>query len=129
MPTVGEALQKVSELKSRWAILHELVVYLETHFKSSDAGEPELRITREDFATVPEDHIEAQIAHLANEMDQIQQELDEWGNLKITTPGDEDTSAKRNGDSRKTRKRGTARQRDDQTPAEDSGPEGSGQAA
>jgi hypothetical protein len=128
MPTVGEALEKVSELKSRWAILHEIVVYLETHFKSSDAGEPELRITREDHAAVPEAHIDAQVAQLVHELDQIQQELDEWGNLKITAPSEE-PSAEANGAQGKKRKRGTARQREDQPPAGDGGQEGSGQAA
>lgn len=127
MASFAEAIEKVSELKSRWAILHELVVYLETHYKSSDAGEPELRVTREDYAAVPERHIDAEIANLMMQMDQIQQEIDEWGKLRLTAPSEEEPSAKAVGG--KKRKRATQRQGQDQSPAGDGGQEGSGQAA
>jgi hypothetical protein len=95
MPTVGEAIEKVSELRSRHAILHELVIYLETHYKSSDAGPPELRMHRTDHAVVPEEHIEQQVTLLTVEMDQIQAELAEWGKLRITAPEDDDRPAKK----------------------------------
>ena len=124
MASFAEAIEKVSELKSRWAILHEMLVYLETHFKSSDAGEPEMRITRDDYAAVPEKHIDVEISNLTLQMDQILQEIDEWGRLRITSG---EGSAKPT--SGKKRKRGTARQNTNQPGAGDGGQEGSGQAA
>lgn len=92
MPTVGEALNKVSELRSRYAILHALVTHLETHYKSQDAGAPELRVTRDDYAIVPEEHIDKEMAIICAEMDQIQAEIEEWSHLAISVPEDEDSA-------------------------------------
>ena len=105
MPTVREALVKISELRSRMAVLHEMVIYMETHYLSADSGPAELRITRDDHTIVPEEHIHVQIAHISEEMDQLSAELEEWEELGVSVGEDERRPAKK----KRATKKGKAR--------------------
>jgi len=111
MPTVGETIAKISELRSRWAILHEVLVYLETHYKSSDAGPPEIKIHTNENTIVPEEHIDIEVSNITHQMDQISQELDEWEKLVVMSPGEEPKPP------RKRKPRGAKSQHQNQTPA------------
>lgn len=120
MPSVREALDKLSEMESRKAIISTVVTYLETHFKSSDAGTPDMTITREDLGVVPESHIDAFITALDHESDQLAQEMEEWNSLSILPPADEEEviANKIRKSEKKRRTRGTASQRRDPTERE-----------
>lgn len=129
MPSVREVLEKISELESRKAIQETLLAHLETHYIPSDAGEPDMHITRDDLGLVPEEHISAYLGHLVAEIDQVNKELDGWKGLDIKPPeeGEEKPTPKRN--KRKKKRRGTSSQGEDQPDADPSEQGGTGQAA
>ena len=129
MPSVREALEKISELESRKAILECLITYLETHYRSSDAGEPDMTIARDDMGLVPEEHIDAQLELLVVEVDSIKKELGGWKDLSILPPGEEEDAAIAKKARRGKRKRGTQGQRTNQAGPRSSGSGGAGQAA
>lgn len=127
MSSVREALEKISELESRKAVLETLLAYLETHYKSSDAGEPDMRITRDDLGLVPEEHIDIEIDLLVMEVDQVKNELNGWKGLSIVPPEEEDDAVAKK--VRKKRRRGTSSHSSDQSGTKPSGQGGTGQAA
>lgn len=126
MPSVREALEKISELESRKAILETLLAHLETHYISSDAGEPDMRITRDDLGLVPEEHVSSQIDLLVLEIDQVKKELDGWKGLSIKPPEEDEQVSKK---TRKKKRRGTSSQGADQPDADPGEQGGTGQAA
>lgn len=126
MPSVREALEKISELESRKAILETLLAHLETHYTSSDAGDPDMRITRDDHGLVPEHHITTQIDLLVVEVDQVKKELEGWKGLSINPPDEEEDVAKK---VRKKRRRGSASASANQPDADPGEQGGTGQAA
>jgi hypothetical protein len=128
MPTVGQITDKISELKSKIAIQEGVVLHLKANFMSSDAGEPEMHFTRDDYATVPEKHITTFIVEAVDEIDALKAQLEEWENLAVPLPGDEpeqpSAPVKRTRKARK--KNGTARRHQDHSAPEEDGHEGSG---
>jgi len=79
MATVGEIIERVSELRSDKAIITQLMVYLQAHYMSSDAGAAEMKITRYDSAFVSEAHIERfllKLEELAVETEAMQSEYE-----------------------------------------------------
>lgn len=89
MPSIGEALQKISELESRKAILVTLRNYLHTNYCSFESGPAEMHIGRADLGRVPEEHIVLQMENFELEIKQIQSELDEWRGLSVLPPVDD----------------------------------------
>ena len=85
---VGEVVEKISELKSKKAIVAQLVMYLKAHFLSSDIGSPEMRITRDDCHMVPEDHIKVFINDLADGVDETEAMQVEYENFMAQDPAE-----------------------------------------
>ncbi len=89
MPTIRQALEKVSELKSRTAILQVLLTYIEAHYTDDDSGEAEMTFVRSDHAIVPQDHIKDFQAWLVEQADLADSEIDEWENMQLLPPVEE----------------------------------------
>lgn len=87
--TVGKITEKLSELKSRLAIIEGLVLYLATNYRTSADGmiPPEMHFTRVDGGHVSEPHIESFSADLVETLDQLRIEIQHWEDLEV--PGDE----------------------------------------
>lgn len=81
--TAGNALSKISEIRSKIAIFEGLIMYLRANYVSSDAGEAEMRFTRSDYATVPEKHVEVSVHELQEQIENMQRELEEWESLEL----------------------------------------------
>ena len=86
MPTVGEMVEKISELKSESAILKQLIMYLESYYKSSDSGEADMKITRDDHAYVPELHIDKVIDTLAERIEETTTTQEQLEKFLVTDP-------------------------------------------
>jgi hypothetical protein len=117
MPTVGQIADKISELKSRIAIAEGLQLYLRANYMSSDAGEPEMTFTRDDWATVPEAHIKTHLADVDEQLNEYREELEAWENFSVPM-GDEEP-APRHVPQIKRKKRGTSRRRENQPASEE----------
>ena len=107
--SAGTIVDKISELRSKIAVLEGLVLYLEANYKGSDAGEAEMRFTRRDFATVPQAHIDVTIADLSAAMGAFAEELEHWEGLMF--PTEDDAPAKKQNGKHKEKSRG-AKSRD-----------------
>jgi hypothetical protein len=88
MPTVGQVVTKIAELRSRVAIGEALVLYLRAHYVSSDSGDAEMKITRDDHAFVPEGHVGDYIQQIVDDVDEARAELSQWENLSLPAPAD-----------------------------------------
>lgn len=121
--TFGQISDKVSELRSKIAIKEAFVLHLKANYKSSDAGSAEMHVTRDDFATVPEIHIDLFIEDTVDEIDTMRAELRQWESLPVPTPGEDPPKVS----TRKGKKsRGTSRRHSDQSPPGDGGSEEAG---
>ncbi len=116
--TFGQIANKVSELLSKIALKENFVLHLRANYKSSDAGEAEMYVVREDHATVSEDHIDRFIEDTVDEIDQLRAELLQWQNLPIPSPEDEKPKVAKKG-----KKRGSSRRHQNQSPPGDGGTE------
>lgn len=85
MPTVGQALQKMSELHSKIAVLQTLVVHVEINFVGGDM-DPEHYIAREDGAYVPPEHIQTFLNETEAQILELREELSHWENLPLPAP-------------------------------------------
>jgi hypothetical protein len=78
--TVHELLMVISKLNSRKAVFQMLIVHLRNNYRRTDSGQPEMRVTREDMAVVPESHIEDSIIEMETMIDVVNAELEELQN-------------------------------------------------
>lgn len=83
-----DVFAKLSEIQSMRAIAHTLAVYLEMNYKGSDAGDAEMRITRDDNAIVPEPHIDLFVEKLYQQLEELDAELEEWGSMELQDMAD-----------------------------------------
>jgi hypothetical protein len=120
MPTVGQITDKISELRSKIAIHEGLVLYLRANYVSSDAGAAEMHLTRNDHATVPEDHIKAHMGDMVDYIDELRYQLTQWENLPVPSPEDQIEAQVRKG--KKGSRAATRRHQDHAAPGND-GPE------
>lgn len=79
----GTVVDKISGIRSKISVFEGLVLYLRTNYLSSDSGNAEMRFTRSDYATVPENHVEASIHELEAKIGEFRDELEEWENLPL----------------------------------------------
>lgn len=77
MANLRQALERITELQSRRAILRTLQLHVETMYVASDT-EPEAQIRREDGGIVPQQHLMAYLLDLETELGQVEAELAEW---------------------------------------------------
>lgn len=78
--TILLLLEQISKLQSRKAVYSTLISHLRICYRKSDSGAAEMRVTREDLATVPERHIEETIIEIEERIDVINAELEELQN-------------------------------------------------
>lgn len=78
--TIAHVLEAISKLRSRKAILKVNISHLRNVYTATDAGPPESRITRDDFAFVAKEHIEEAIIDLEHEIELIDVRLEELQN-------------------------------------------------
>jgi hypothetical protein len=122
MPTVGEMVEKISELRSRKATVVQIAMYLRAHYLSSDSGAAEMKITRDDYHVVPEDHIRMFIDDLAQLADESDAMCAEFESFLANDPTEIEEAVR----GKKGKGNGTTRKREDQSAAKDSGSQGDG---
>ena len=78
--TVGQLATRISEVRSKIAVLEGLVLYLKTNYFSSEDGviPAEMHFTRADGAAVPESHVLATQADIVEQITTFRLELEEW---------------------------------------------------
>lgn len=109
MATLRQALERITELQSRKAILRTLILHIETMYAASDT-EPEAHIRREDGGLVPQHHINGYLLDLETSLSGVEAELEEWEKMTVgdsSAPKDLKIAAdirKEAGKSRKARK-------------------------
>lgn len=86
-------MEKVSELKSRTAVIEMLMLYLDANYLDDDSGEAEMSVTRDDAALVPQEHIKEFQAWLAEQVDQADSEIEEWENMQLLPPDEKEEKA------------------------------------
>lgn len=135
--SVAAIIEKISELKSERAVIQQLISYLSANYRSGDTGQIEMRITRDDHALVPENHIDQVIQKLVEMLEETnitQQEFETWRvdePVEVKKDSGEEAAELVAGMSptQKKVKRGTRNQRQDQSPAGDDGSEDGSPAA
>lgn len=113
MPTIRQALAKVSELRSRAAMIEALMLHLKAHYTDDDSGEAEMKFVREDAAIVPQVHVKDFQMWLADQLDLVGAEMDEWEGMKLSPQEEEAPEVTPKVSTRKGKK--AARDRDDAT--------------
>ncbi len=78
-----EAMEHVSKLRSRRAVLQTCVDHIRSLYRSSDAGEPEMKITRDDHALVSATHIEETLSYLDSVIETIDVDLEELTTQRV----------------------------------------------
>ena len=81
--SVGNVLDKISETRSKIAILEGVVLHLRSNYHTSDAGEPEMRFYRGDYAPVPEAHISSTIVDLEALVKECRAQLEQWEGIVV----------------------------------------------
>lgn len=81
--SVGNVLDKISETRSKIAVFEGLILHLKSNYHTSDAGEPEMKFYRGDYAPVPEPHIEASIADMEALVKEFRAQLEQWENIVV----------------------------------------------
>lgn len=81
--TLVEAMEHVSALRSRRAVIQTCVDYLRSHYRATAAGDPEFRITREDYAVVPAQHIEDTLLFFDTVMGDLDIELSQMTAARV----------------------------------------------
>jgi hypothetical protein len=77
-----QALERITELQSRKAILRTMILHIETLYVSSDT-EPEAHIRREDGGLVPQQHIRGYLLDLETALMGVESELGEWEKMPV----------------------------------------------
>lgn len=75
--TVAELLELVSALRSRKAVYTTLISHLKICYQKSDTGPAEMKITRDDLATVSEKDIERTIIEVEERINYIDAQIEE----------------------------------------------------
>lgn len=86
MPTIRQALDKVSELRSRRALLQLVQQYLKNNYVDDDNGEAEMTVTRDDHALVSQAHIRDFLDLLSDQDVLAGSEMEEWENMQLLPP-------------------------------------------
>lgn len=81
--TILEVMNLVAKLHSRKAGYKMLIAHLQTCYKDNDSGKAELRMMREDLAIVPQEHVEAFIGELMDNVERIDVELETLQNQPV----------------------------------------------
>lgn len=88
--TLGQVTDKISELKSRAAIMRTLAFHLKAYYKASDKTPAEGQIMREDGAYVHPDHIDIVIADLVDMVDEALIEIMHYEKMTVVVPMEHD---------------------------------------
>lgn len=83
MPTVGQIVDKISELRSKIAISDYTLRHLRTYYFASDHGEAEMKLYRDDQALVSEGHVRAYLDDLDSQLKEYKAELKHWESLAV----------------------------------------------
>jgi hypothetical protein len=79
--TAAAVTDTISKLRSKIAVHKTLISQLRANYMSSDAGPGELRIQRDDGATVVDSHLQETVEDLEAMIEALAEELEEWENL------------------------------------------------
>lgn len=81
--TFAEVAEIVSSLKSKKAVNVMLIAHIQSAYKDTDAGKAEMRVTRQDFAVVSQEHLEAAIIELESSNELIDAEIEVLSNQPV----------------------------------------------
>lgn len=81
--TLLEAMELISQLRSRKAVYQTAIAHLRTCYKDTDAGAAEMRISREDLAVVNQEHLEKSIGEMMDRIEQLDVEIELLQNQPI----------------------------------------------
>lgn len=90
--TAGTVVHKISELRSKTAVIEALILHLTSNYvtredeKSDTPTPPEMILAREDFSSVPEAHILLVVQDLRESAEHMLEELRQWEEMPITVP-------------------------------------------
>lgn len=72
---LGQLVDKISETRSKLAVFQNFRLHLQSNYLSTEAGEPEQKIFRGDYAPVPEVHVHASIAEIDQQIAEFEELL------------------------------------------------------
>lgn len=127
--TVAQIIDKVSEAKSRMAILEGLALYLRTNYTGSDHGPPEMTFTRLDYALVPQEHINDFVVSIEALISESRDEIAGWERLLVIDEKQENERPKQKKKKVTREQAATARRHSHHSASRNSGSEGDGQLA
>jgi uncharacterized protein YlzI (FlbEa/FlbD family) len=90
--TAGQLVSKISEFRSKIAVLESLVLHLRTNYLSTegraedDIIPPEFYVTREDGSRVSETHVQASIEDVLTQISTLREEVAAWEAIPMEGP-------------------------------------------
>lgn len=94
--SAGYILDKISETRSKIAVIDGLMLHLRANYLPSDAGEPEMRFFRNDYAPVPASHIHEAIRDYETIRNKLMGEIIRLESVDVNVSIDEDGEAEEN---------------------------------
>ena len=85
--SAGTVVDKISEVRSKIAVFEGLVLHLKSNYLPSDAGDPEMKFYRGDYAPVPASHVEASIGDMEQHLLDLREQLAQWEGIIIELEG------------------------------------------
>ena len=105
--SAGTIVDKISEVRSKIAVFEGLVLHLKSNYLPSDAGDPEMKFYRGDYAPVPAPHVEAAIGDVEQHLLDLREQLAQWEGIIVDMENTTSLSAKGMAVTRKNRKETT----------------------
>lgn len=81
--SAGTIVDKISEVRSKIAVFEGLVLHLKSNYLPSDAGDPEMKFYRGDYAPVPAPHVEASIGDVEQHLLDLREQLAQWEGIIV----------------------------------------------
>jgi len=81
--SAGTVVDKISEVRSKIAVFEGLILHLKSNYLPSDAGDPEMKFYRGDYAPVPSSHVESAIIDVEHHLLDLREQLSQWEGIVI----------------------------------------------
>jgi hypothetical protein len=105
--SAGTIVDKISEVRSKIAVFEGLVLHLKSNYLPSDAGDPEMKFYRGDYAPVPAPHVEASIGDVEHHLLDLREQLAQWEGIIVEMENTTSLNVKGMAVTRKNRKETT----------------------
>lgn len=109
--SAGTVVDKISEVRSKIAVFEGLILHLKSNYLPSDAGDPEMKFYRGDYAPVPSSHVDSAVVDIEHHLLDLREQLSQWEGIVIELDEPSPTLNKASGmkKNRKEASDGTAR--------------------